>query len=82
MRLTKRRSEGIAVWHDKNLCEELKNICDSNKSCAYCPVGMLIDRLCEYEDTGFEPDDINNLARIATYNAVDVINRLEAASLK
>lgn len=38
---------------------------DSYDTCKDCPIGKMIDRLCAYEDTGLEPEEIVTLKESA-----------------
>ena len=57
MRLTKITDKGNASWNGHDYCQEMSGWCEQsiNKSCERCPVAKLLDRLAEYEETGFEP---------------------------
>ncbi len=46
-----------------DICLEM-DFCDNFDFCAGCPIGRLINLLCEYEDTGLTPKQIENLKKI------------------
>lgn len=76
-RLTERWYDGDAHWAEgsENICE-LVSYGDCS-DCDCCPLNAVLERLCRYEETGFEPDEINKLASIAIYNAADLIEKLD-----
>lgn len=45
-----------------DICLEM-DFCDNFDFCDGCPVGRLINRLCEYEDTGFTPKQVENIKK-------------------
>lgn len=79
MRLTKITDKGNASWNGHDYCREMNDWCEQsiNKSCERCPVAKLLDRLAEYEETGFEPKEIKKLEKIALYNADKLIDKIE-----
>lgn len=77
MRLTRKSSSGGGRWLDKDYCLDMSAVCRKFKYCNNCPIAKLLDRLCEYEETGFEPSDIAKMNRIAILNAADLIDKLE-----
>ena len=77
MRLTRRNEVGVGSWADRDYCADMETVCNKFNGCGNCPVARLIDRLCEYEETGFEPEDINKMYRIALLNAADLVDRIE-----
>lgn len=70
-RLTKRSSifKNKAVPSEKlgDLCMRM-DFCDEFDFCIGCPVKKLIDRLCEYEDTGLTPKQIDKTKKSANIN--------------
>lgn len=65
-RLTKRScSTGSVIPSEQlgDLCL-LMGFCDDYDFCRRCPVKTLLTRLCEYEDTGLTPTQINNMKKI------------------
>ena len=76
MRLTSRIGKGTVVWNNKGYCDEMGDLCKKFK-CEDCPVYILLNRLAEYEDTGFEPKEIEKLEKIALYNADKLIDKIE-----
>jgi hypothetical protein len=46
-----------------DICLEM-DFCDNFDFCAGCPIGRLINQLCEYEDTGLTPKQIENFKKI------------------
>lgn len=60
-RLTKRTS-GEAGWNGEDHCEDAYSLCEAyGFACGVCPLGRVLDRLCEYEDTGLEPKAVKLL---------------------
>lgn len=60
-RLTKRRP-GEAGWNGENFCENAYSLCEVyDYACELCPLDRVLNRLCEYEDTGLEPEAIKLL---------------------
>ena len=58
-----RREEGEASWNGKDYCEDAQDLCENyGFDCSTCPLGMVLERLCQYEDTGIEPEIISVLA--------------------
>lgn len=47
-----------------DLCWRM-SFCEEFEFCEGCPVGKLINRLCEYEETGLTPNDIEKLKKSA-----------------
>ncbi len=76
MRLTCKDDFGEGAWADKDYCLDMKAVCKKFKSCSRCPVAKLLDRLCEYEETGFEPEDILKMYRVAIFNTAEITDRL------
>ena len=54
-RLTKRLEDGQAICHE---CHGTCGTCDGAN--CYC-IGLMVDRLAAYEDTGLEPEEIIEL---------------------
>ena len=54
-RLTKRLEDGQAIFHE---CHGTCGTCDGAN--CYC-IGLMVDRLAAYEDTGLEPGEIRYL---------------------
>lgn len=77
MKLTCKNEFGGGAWFGRDYCLDMEAVCRKFKNCGKCPVAKLLDRLCEYEETGFEPDDIQKLNRIAMLNASELIAKLE-----
>ena len=77
MRLTRKNEFGGGAWSNRDYCLDMEAVCRKFKNCGKCPVAKLLDRLCEYEETGFEPSDIAKMNRIAVLNAADLIDKLE-----
>ena len=65
-RLTKRIEGGQAVFHE---CHGTCGTCDGAN--CYC-IGPMVDRLAAYEDTGLEPEEINDMAiEVATLKTIE-----------
>ena len=65
-RLTKRIEGGQAVFHE---CHGTCGTCDGAN--CYC-IGTMVDRLAAYEDTGLEPEEINDMAiEVATLKTIE-----------
>ena len=65
-RLTKRLEDGQAVFHE---CNGTCGTCDGAN--CYC-IGPMVDRLAAYEDTGLEPEEINDMAlEVATLKTIE-----------
>lgn len=87
-RLTKRSGE-TAVPSEilGDFCMKM-NFCDDFDFCRNCPVGMMMDRLCEYEDTGLEPQEILELKQISKNRkcqrkcTVDVLKNVDSAEFE
>ena len=79
MRLTKITDKGTASWNGQDRCQEMGEWCEhyTKKHCENCPVGILLDRLAEYEEIGFEPKEIKKLEKIALYNTDKLIEKIE-----
>ena len=58
-RLTKRLEDGQAIFHE---CHGTCGTCDGAN--CYC-IGPMVDRLAAYEDTGLEPEEIDDVATAA-----------------
>lgn len=56
-RLTKRSATGTAVPISTDICMQL-TICDNYDFCEWCPIGRMINKLADYEDTGLTPKQI------------------------
>ena len=76
MRLTSRIGKGTVVWNNKDYCSEVGDLCEKVKY-EDCPIYILLNRLAEYEDIGFEPKEIKKLEKIALYNADKLIDKIE-----
>lgn len=65
-RLTKRSNIAMSVPSENlgDLCMRM-DFCDEFDFCIGCPVKKLMDRLCEYEDTGFTPEQIMEMKKSA-----------------
>ena len=79
-RLTERWDYGDAHWlgDSEDICELVS--CDNYIDCGCCPLNSVLERLCRYEETGFEPDEIGKLASVAIYNAADLIEKLNGTT--
>ena len=65
-RLTKRLEDGQAIFHE---CHGTCGTCDGAN--CYC-IGHMVDRLAVYEDTGMEPEEINDMAlEVATLKTIE-----------
>ena len=58
-RLTQRGVDQIPISKDQ-ICLASPTFCH-DYDCKECPIGKLINRLCEYEDTGLSPEEIVEL---------------------
>lgn len=78
MRLTKVTDRGNTSWNGHDHCQEMSGWCEHylNSDCDKCPVAKLLDRLAEYEETGFEPKEIKKLEKIALYNMDSLIEKI------
>lgn len=64
-RLTQRRNDTpVPNKALGDLCWRM-SFCEEFEFCEGCPVGKLINRLCEYEETGLTPNDIEKLKKSA-----------------
>lgn len=50
-----------------DLCLKM-DFCDEFAFCKGCPVKKIMDRLCEYEDTGLTPEQIDKMKKSANIN--------------
>lgn len=50
-----------------DLCLKM-DFCDEFDFCEGCPVKKIMDRLCEYEDTGLTPEEIFTMKKSANIN--------------
>lgn len=74
-RLTKRRPSE-AEWNGENFCENAYSLCEVyDYNCDLCPLDRVLNRLCEYEDTGLEPKTIQLLAIEYINESVNSRNR-------
>lgn len=64
-RLTQRRNDTpVPNKALGDLCWRM-SFCEEFDFCEGCPVGKLLNRLCEYEETGLTPNDIEKLKKSA-----------------
>lgn len=78
-RLTRKTAYGYGIWASKDYCLDMIEYCSKVGNCKNCIIAKLLDRLCEYEETDFEPKDIMKMYRIALLNANDLIDKIEDA---
>lgn len=76
-RFTRKTEFNSGVWADKDYCLDMKEYCCKVGGCENCIIAKLLDRLCEYEETGFEPKEIMKMYRIALLNTDDLVNKIE-----
>lgn len=59
-RLTKRTITGTAILNEIRVPDICMHVdwCDKYDFCDGCSLKKIIDRLCEYEDTGLSPEEI------------------------
>lgn len=55
---------GVPSKNLGDLCLKM-NFCDEFDFCEECPVKKIMDRLCEYEDTGLTPEEIMEMKKSA-----------------
>lgn len=58
---------GVPSENLGDLCLKM-NFCDEFDFCEGCPVKKIMDRLCEYEDTGLTPEEVFTMKKSANIN--------------